>query len=221
MAIAGHWDEADGAAEARRDPRRKLRLEAQGALASGAADRVLVHNISATGLLVESALALAPGETLTIDLPEAGETQASVVWTSGSFYGCQFEQPISAGALSAAQLRGTADRDIANGPSFEGLASETFGARLQRLRTEQRLTQAQLADRLGVSKPTVWAWEQGKARPVESRIDSIARALEVSREELLSGSGDTQFNELVAMSRERIARAVGTEPRQVRIMIEL
>lgn len=221
MAIAGHWEEADGSDEARRDPRRKLRLEAQGALASGAADRVLVHNISATGLLVESALALAPGETLTIDLPEAGETQASVVWTSGSFYGCQFKQPISAGALSAAQLRGTADRDIANGPSFEGLASETFGARLQRLRMEQRLTQAQLADRLGVSKPTVWAWEQGKARPVESRIDSIARALEVSREELLSGSGDTQFNELVAMSRERIARAVGTEPRQVRIMIEL
>ena len=59
MAVAGHLEETSGGAA--REPRRKLLLEAAGATAAGEATGVLVHNISATGLLLESPVALAVG----------------------------------------------------------------------------------------------------------------------------------------------------------------
>ena len=45
------------------------------------------------------------GAIFEVDLPQAGKVEATVVWNSGEFYGCQFELPISPAALSAAQLQ--------------------------------------------------------------------------------------------------------------------
>ena len=56
MVIAAHFEEAEGRL---REPRRKLQLEARGALPSGDASIVLIYDISATGFLIESPLALA------------------------------------------------------------------------------------------------------------------------------------------------------------------
>mgnify|MGYP003387586601 CR=1 FL=1 len=76
MAIAAHFEtDAQGTA---RSSRRTLRLEADGALPSGEATRVLVHNVSHTGLLIECAEVLAPGEAILIDLPHAGATTARI-----------------------------------------------------------------------------------------------------------------------------------------------
>lgn len=226
MAIAAQLEDVDGTAGKPREPRRKLRLEASGALASGTATDVLIHNVSATGLLLESAVSLATGERIEIDLPHAGSAGARVVWTSGNLFGCQFDAPISAAALSAAQLRGTAGEAVeiaAPGTSSgdEASAGEAFGVRLQRLRKQQRMTLSQLAGQLGVSKPTVWAWEQGKARPVAGRIEALAQALGVASAELQPGRDDSRLRDLLARSREQIARAVGTSADKVRIMIEL
>ena len=217
MAIGAHLRETGGPTGNRRELRRTLMMETLGSPESGEQTNVLVHNISTTGLLLESALALGIGEAIEIELPEAGSTRARVVWQSGQLNGCQFDEAISPAALSAAQLRSAVDLSA-------GLAvgrSESFSERLQRLRKERRLSLADLASELGVSKPTVWAWEQGRSRPLEDRIEHLAKALDVTREELSGGMGTSALGELLARSRGEIAQAAGTSPDRVKIMIEL
>ena len=204
-----------------RAPRRTLHLEARGATAAGEATDVVIQNISLEGLLLESPTALEPGESIAVDLPEVGTVVASVVWTSGDLFGCRFDLPLSPAALAAAELRSI------GAPGFDPRARpatspDDLSVRLQRLRKERGLTLAQVAAQLGVSKPTVWAWERGRARPIEERIDALAEALGVSRSELMAtGEPPVAARELLARSREQIAAAFGTRPENVRIMIEL
>lgn len=73
--------------------------------AGGSAARVVVHNLSATGLLIEADLGLEIGDEVEVELPEAGTTRAEVVWQSGDFFGCEFESAVSTAAVSAARLR--------------------------------------------------------------------------------------------------------------------
>jgi transcriptional regulator with XRE-family HTH domain len=220
MAINAHFEETD-AADRPRGARRQLRLEAQGALASGGSTDVLVHNISATGLLLESPVALAIDERIGIDLPLVGATWASVIWVSGNLYGCQFDAPISTAALSAAQLRSAVEAPVDIIPAREGPQDRSFGARLQRLRKARGVSQAYIAGRLGVSKPTVWAWEHGKAHPIGSRMEALAEALGVPLSELQQGPATPIVDDLTSRSREQIAAAIGTSPENVRIWVEL
>ena len=88
----------------RKVARRKLRLEAQASGVS-ANSEVVILDLSTTGLLLETSDALAIGETIDFDLQEASPARAVVKWSSGPFFGCQFKEPISSGAVSAALLR--------------------------------------------------------------------------------------------------------------------
>ena len=231
MVIAAHMDEAPSPATMpagqAREPRRILHLDAQGALPSGAKTNVRVHNISTTGLLLETTILLTIGERIEIDLPHAAATWARVIWTSDDLSGCQFEEPITAAALSAAQLRSAPGEIVDLAPELarqRGAAAapgESFGTRLQRLRKDRGLTLAQVAARLGVSKPTVWAWEQGKAKPVESRIDALAQVYGVHASDIVQSRISPALFELIARSKEQIAEAVGTSPDKIRIMIDL
>lgn len=225
MTIAAQLEETSDETGERREPRLTLRLEARGSTGAGAA-QVLIHNISATGLLLESPEPLATGEKFAIDLPHAGSTRAKVVWASGNLFGCQFHTPITAAALSAAQLRGLSEPtiDIAPPPPQQQAAPavhESFGVRLQRLRKERGLTLAQVAAHIGVSKPTIWAWENGKTRPLESRIEALATVLGVPSSQLEGKIAAGENEDLLTRSREQIAEAFGTIPANVRIMIEL
>lgn len=220
MAITAHLEVSDAIADSRSSPRRALRFETLGARSTGDGQAVLVHNASATGLLLESKTQLAIGETIDIDLPQAGITPAQVVWTSGVLYGCRFEAPITAATLAAAQLRSDAPIEARALPPVAHVP-ESFGSRFRRLRKQKRLTLAQLGDILDVSKPTVWAWENGKSRPLAGRIAAIAAALGVGEDDLIGLHGDLEADELIARSREDIARAFGIEPGKVRIMIEI
>lgn len=69
---------------------------------------VVIHDLSPTGMLLETPQDLCSGETLFVDLPERGPTAASVVWSSGHFHGCSFEQSIPSATISAALLRSPA-----------------------------------------------------------------------------------------------------------------
>ncbi|WP_374406725.1 helix-turn-helix domain-containing protein [Pelagerythrobacter sp.] len=217
MAIAAHLEGNTQGEGKRGSQRRTLRFETVGGRAAGDVQPVQVHNASATGLLLESDDALAVGDAIDIDLPHVGLTTAHVVWASGALYGCRFDTAISEAALAAAQLRSDIDLE----PRPVNQPGESFGMRLQRLRKARGLTLAQLGDRLDVSKPTVWAWEKGKARPIDSRMDALAEALGVSEAELADVHDNAEARELLMRSREAIARAFGTEPGKVRIMIEL
>jgi DNA-binding XRE family transcriptional regulator len=218
MVIAAHFERFPDQVGQARDPRRMLRLEAEGVTAAGDAARVLVHNISTNGLLLESEIALAAGERIDIDLPHAGTTPARVIWTSGSYFGCQFDGPISPAALSAAQLRSEATVAAVREGTLVGLS---FGHWLQQLRKERGLTLAQLAEQVGVSKPTVWAWEHGKARPVEARMAALAEALGVPAHDMLLGRSAPVLPDLISGAKEQIAAALGVTPDKVRIVVDL
>jgi transcriptional regulator with XRE-family HTH domain len=215
MTITAHFDEQGDLPG--RDARRTLLLDTMGALATGSAAVVRIHNISSTGLLLEAEAQLTEGEELAVELPLAGLCQARVVWRSNGFSGCQFHTPISQATLAAVELR--SDTVPAEVPS--AAPDSVFGLRLQRLRAERGLTQAQIAGALGVSKPTVWAWEHGKARPVEGRMARLAELLGVSRGDLVQGALAPNHNNLIDQSREQIAAAYGVHPDSVKIWIEL
>jgi transcriptional regulator with XRE-family HTH domain len=221
MAIVAHWEETEASARTPREPRRKLMLEARGALPSGTSAEILVHDISTTGLLLESAVPLGVDEKIGIELPHAGTTWAKVVWNSGKLFGCQFHSPISTAALSAAQLRSAVGQPVNVAARDAPPADASFGARLQRLRKERGISQAHVAMRLGVSKPTVWAWEHGKARPVDARLADLADVLGVGSADLLSEPAVSETQDFIARSREQIAAAFGTSPEKVRIWVEL
>lgn len=209
MAIDALIEELDDRGAARRS----LRLGVNARLGGNAAMAATVANVSATGMLIETGVALAEGEEIAVDLPEAGERMATVVWADTPVHGCRFDQPLSAAELSAAQLRGDAL------PAEADSTGEDFGERIHRLRVERGMSLADVADRLGVSKPTVWAWEHGKSRPVERRLPDLASALGVTPGGLEPAASGPP--EILERSRRRIAEAYGVETAAVRIMIEL
>jgi DNA-binding XRE family transcriptional regulator len=218
MTFKARLHEPDWQAEARGASRRRLNFAATGSLASGASAEVVVHNASTTGLLLESPVNLGEGDEIELDLPEAGAVIARVVWASDDFYGCRFDRPVPAAALSAAQLLSGADGAAA----VPGSASrETLHARLQRLRYERRMTLSDVAGALGLSKPTVWAWEKGKARPADHRLPAIAALYGIELEDLLAAAPATGLDSIVDAARRDIAAAFGTVPAKVRVMIEL
>jgi transcriptional regulator with XRE-family HTH domain len=216
MAIAAHFEETPDGEKRQRDQRRRLLLDAEGKSVSGGAAAVSIHNLSATGLLIECEAKLEEGEAIAIDLPQAGRTLATVVWSSGRLHGCQFARPLGKAALSAAELQGADAR-----APFTPADAEPFPQRLQRLRAAKGMSLDRLANLLGVSKPTVWAWEQGRARPAPERIGKLAKVLEVEQSDLVPSLDTPAHRELLAQCRARIAEAFGIAPDDVRIMIEL
>jgi len=90
--------------ERRDDIRRTLRLVADVSHSRDSA-RVLILNLSESGVLIETAAVLVVGESLELELPQAGAVIARVVWQRGREFGCEFDVPVSKAAVSAALLR--------------------------------------------------------------------------------------------------------------------
>lgn len=221
MAIPAFLDKTAPAGVNSRSARRKLRLQLQGTGASGVEVEVLVHNISATGLLLEGKATLAPGDAIEIGLPHAGATRARVVWASGTLYGCQFDAPISPATLSAAQLRAVVGADGGEDGNLRAAISESFGVRLHRLRTAKRLTQVQIAAELGVSEQSISAWEQDKARPKMGRTKMLAALLGVQLAELLGIDEPQSLSDVVARAKAQLAEAADVGIDNVKIIIEI
>lgn len=62
------------------------------------------------------------------------------------------------------------------------------GATIRQLREGKHLTQAELADKIGVSSKTVSKWETGKGLPDISLLQPLAQALGISLIELMNGT---------------------------------
>ena len=86
--------------------RRTLRLEVDAVTAAPTPARLMIHDLSPTGLLVEADDGLTVGEQLHVELPGSGTFPARVMWSSGRFTGCKFDQPLPRAAISAALLKG-------------------------------------------------------------------------------------------------------------------
>ncbi|TVT77642.1 XRE family transcriptional regulator [Acinetobacter colistiniresistens] len=64
---------------------------------------------------------------------------------------------------------------------------ETLGIRLKQLRKDQKLTQQQLADKVGVSKTSVIYWEKDENIPKHESLMLLSHALNCSPDWLLNG----------------------------------
>lgn len=200
--------------------------------AEGREADAVVHNLSQEGLLVECDIDLGVGDPIEIDLSAEHRVCARVIWHNESFYGCRFETPISAALLGAARLRAAplshdaVEEDHAPsgsaeaGSAVDAEAQESLARRLRRLRKENGLSQGDLADRIGVSKPTVWAWEHGRARPQDVRLKVIADALGTTIEELDGLPRTDNLAFLMAQYRDQIAAHFHVTPAKVKIVIE-
>lgn len=100
MPMLAHFEDLEPKDDRRRYLRRGLRL---GTDAGG--EPVTIRDLSLTGALLETSVPMLVGAIFEVELPHAGSIEATVVWNSGEFYGCQFELPISPAALSAALLQ--------------------------------------------------------------------------------------------------------------------
>lgn len=122
------------ATDSRGAARRSLNLEVT-ATSPTDASSALIRNLSERGLLIETAAELAIGETIHVELPEAGTSEARVVWREGPFFGCEFLTPVSKAAVSAALLLAPAERASATAiPALP--ANSAFGDELERPEAE-------------------------------------------------------------------------------------
>ncbi|MBJ7500641.1 MAG: PilZ domain-containing protein [Sphingopyxis sp.] len=147
MAISGYFLPAAPGADRRFDARRKLSLLARGLQHDGSGIDVQIHNISGTGLLLESDVELAAGDRIDIELPHAGDITAVVIWASGRLFGCRFEGPVSPATLSAVELKSAVDPV----PDFdEGQAEPVTGDVPQRVLEVIERSREQIAEAAGV-----------------------------------------------------------------------
>lgn len=77
------------------------------------------------------------------------------------------------------------------------------GAAIKRIREEKRITQAELAARIGVSSKAVSKWETAKGLPDISLIEPLAEALGISVMELMSGDQVINKNKAANMMRSK------------------
>ena len=77
------------------------------------------------------------------------------------------------------------------------------GTTIRQLRESRQLTQAELAERIGVSSKTVSKWETGKGLPDITLLQPLAQALGISVIELMNGEHITNRNISANMLRSK------------------
>lgn len=132
MAILAQLQEADSS-ERRGATRRRLQLETHGGTASTPQMRVIIHDLSVSGLLLETFAQFSVGERLEVQLPEAGAAEALIVWNSGRYFGCRFAKPISTAAVSAALLLSPGDSAEADNAKLISVALSELRALASRV----------------------------------------------------------------------------------------
>ena len=215
--------------------RRENRLVLQLNTGVGQAGRAFdaeIMNLSREGMLVKTQASLAVEEPFEVVLPKSGSVKAKVVWSDEGMYGCSFFRPLSQDALDAAN---DLSKDDAASQRRTGVDQETLGGRIKRLRTSQGHTMLGLADKVGVSKPTLWKWEGDQVRPRHETMKRLAAELGVSELELVYGApglgaavalaedeglAGASLADIIRASRKRIAAAAGVDEDRVEISID-
>jgi transcriptional regulator with XRE-family HTH domain len=180
------------------------------------------NSLSRSGLLLEGDFPFVVGSKLLIALNDRNRVPATIGWANYPYFGCHFDEAIPASVVEAVLGGTTAVPDIA--PRSQSATTHvivSFGANLRRLREARGISQRILAQKIGVSMPTISMWESDQRRPVLKRLNQICEILGVSAGELMAGAESAELAGLLAQSREQIARFLGTSPDKVRIMIEI
>lgn len=135
--------------------------------------------------------------------------------------------PETSETVDAAIIARTADLDC---------VPDTLSALLRALRVEAALTLDQVASSVGVAKPSVWAWENGRCMPGRDKWNALAKALGVAPKVLVAAAKaqtkkkaaptamrieEEDRAERLAACRETIAKCFDVPPSAVRITIEI
>lgn len=89
-------------------PRHLLLIEVAISVGQQGTD-ALVHDLSTTGLRIETDDPLDVGEQLTIELMGGTTIEATVVWSSDRSYGCRFASSVPQGVIGAILLQAPID----------------------------------------------------------------------------------------------------------------
>lgn len=95
------------------------------------------------------------------------------------------------------------------------MEKNTFGSMVAELRKEKGMTQADLAEKMGITDKAVSKWERDLSYPDIASIPRLAEILGVSVDELLSlkrpdgEKGKTKIEEYVTLALNSIAVAMG------------
>lgn len=221
--------EGQGDERRRKDARTALRFST-GVGQAGQSFAAEVLNLSQGGLLLRTATPLAIAQPLEIVLPQRGTVAARVAWSNDGIYGINFDRPLNAEDIGAADrlVDAGGNGSAAEGEQPRGVDAETFGQRIRRLRLHRALSMRELASRIGVSKPTLWKWEGDQVRPRHEAMAALAAELDVRELELIYGapgeldaaSRNRTLAEVVRDSRRRIAEAAGVADERVAIVID-
>lgn len=96
----------------------------------------------------------------------------------------------------------------------------SLGAVIRIARLKAGLSQQHVAARMGVSKPSVWAWERGRAVPTDEKIPALATILGIPEAELIR-QRFRGYEATVHRCRIEIAASLGVSPDAVKITLEL
>jgi len=228
--------------ERRSEARRHLLFATTARGDNGESQPVLVRDISARGLLLETEEGVTLDPVIAIGLPEAGDVEAHVIWQGDKLAGCRLDTHLSQPTIDAVRAKGEAahaEQPEADAP-LPRSAARTLAARLKQLRLARDLTRAELAERSGISTPSIWAWETGRTVPRIGSLETLAKGLGVPVSELQIGVGPAfsegpalapgegggdlraaRLAELVAASKAQIAALAGTTADRVKITIAL
>lgn len=89
----------------RSNPRKRLTLIASASLSGIEPHDVTILDLSVTGILIQTNVALALGDVFQMELPSGDGVIATVIWNGGYLYGCQFDKTISQNVIDAALIR--------------------------------------------------------------------------------------------------------------------
>ncbi|KAF1306594.1 helix-turn-helix domain-containing protein [Streptococcus sanguinis] len=69
-----------------------------------------------------------------------------------------------------------------------------FSERLKESRKKARLTQVEIAEKLGISQPAYASWERGAKKPTQENLVKLAQVLNVTIDYLVGNSDDEIAN---------------------------
>ncbi len=124
------------------------------------------------------------------------------------------------------QIRHTPADDDRAGDAEAKDALRSFGKRLKWLRQRRGMSMAQLAEKVGVSKVTVWNWEHGNSRPRDAAMIAAAQTLGVAPSQFVLGATfcndaeeATSLSSLIEQYRRDIASIAGVSIDSVQIKV--
>lgn len=91
------------------------------------------------------------------------------------------------------------------------------GELISQIRKEKKLTQKELAERIGVTNATISKWETGKGFPDISLLEPLAKTLDITISELLAGEKNTVEPDSDALIHDLVDVSVKEQQRKTRL----